>query len=67
MDMDKSGNDNTPYSENSSAIHNIKNEVTTYLLSANQRLANQRLENQSEIKIIIHKRPFSIICDIVIE
>ena len=33
------------YSENYSANHDLKNEVTTYLLSANQRLANQRLEH----------------------
>ena len=38
--------------------HDIKNGVTTYLLSANQRLANIRQE-----KPIIHKRPFRIICD----
>ena len=42
--MYKSGNDNRVYSENSSANHDLKNEVTTYLLSANQKLSNQRLE-----------------------
>ena len=32
------------YSEKYSATHDLKNEVTTYRLSANQRLANKRLE-----------------------
>ena len=62
--MDESGNYN---SQNSSATHDIKNEITTYLLSSNQRLANIRLNNQSEIKIIIHKRPFRIMCDILLK
>ena len=61
--MDESGNYN---SQNSSATHDIKNEITTYLLSSNQRLANIWLNNQSEIIIIIHKRPFRIICDILL-
>ena len=43
--MDESGNDNTV--RISSATHDLKNEDTTHLLSANQRLANIRQNNQS--------------------
>ena len=32
------------YSENSSATYDLKNEVTTYLMSATPRLANKRVE-----------------------
>ena len=32
------------YSENAFATHDLKNEVLTYILSANQRKANIRLE-----------------------
>ena len=32
------------YSENSSATHDLKNDITTNLLSTNQRLANKKLE-----------------------
>ena len=54
------------YRDNSSPTHDLKNDVTTYLSSAYQRLTNTSLEQPIRNKIVIHKRPFSIICDITI-